>query len=178
MTIEREILRYAREHAGEAFDEIPSWARLRVRKIIVDYLECNMELREGKLNSRSQMEANLFDDFAEFNLDWRLVAQTELGECQLQGLIACQRSGAIVRRMEAYKDACPDCVELNGRTFSVVMPHAVTKNWATEIWRGKCRVHPTRAESALAGNWPSAGLQHTGCHGMWTLVHKKSARGR
>jgi hypothetical protein len=171
MTIEREVLRYAREHAGEAFDEIPTEVRLRVREIIGDHFE--MDLRERKRNSRSLLESNLFDEFAALNLDWRLVVQTELGECQLQGFIACQPSGAIVRRMEAYKGACPDCLELNGRTFTVVMPDALDKNWTTQVWVGKSRVHSVSAESALFGGWPSAGLQHPGCRGTWTLVHIK-----
>jgi len=173
MTVEQEILRYARENAGEAFDEIPTEARARVREIIVDYLECEMGLRGRGRSPRPRLGSNLFDEFAVLNLDWQLVAQTELGECQLQGFIASQSSGAIVRRMEAYNGACPACMQMNGRTFTVVMPNAPAKDWATQVWRGKSQVHSVKVKSAPIGGWPSAGLQHPGCRGAWAQEHAK-----
>jgi hypothetical protein len=171
MTVEQEILRYARENSGEAFDEIPPEARGRVREIIVGHLEYEMGLRERWRSPRSRLESRLFDEFAALNLDWRLVAQTELGECQLQGFIASQPQGEIVRRIEVYKGVCPACAEMNGRTFAVVMPDAPAKDWSAQVWRGKSRVHPTKG--APVGGWPSAGLQHPGCRGSWTLLQTK-----
>lgn len=174
MAVEQvECLRYAREHGGEAFDEIPTEVRWRVREIIVDHLEYEMGLRETWRSPRPRLESSLFDQFAELNLDWQLIARTELGECQLQGFIASQQSGAIVRRLEAYKGACPACVKMNGRTFTVVAPDAPNKDWATQVWRGKSRVHSNRSESAPVGDWPSAGLQHPGCRGGWALAPTK-----
>lgn len=173
MTIEQEILRYAREHAGEAFDEFSTDVRLRVREIIVEHLESAMGLRKRRRSTWERLEASLFDEFAVPNLDWRLVAQTELGECRLQGFVASQSPGAIVRRMEAYNDACPACIEMNGRTFTIVMPDAPAKNWATQVWRGKSRVHSAWPGGSPVGDWPSAGLQHLGCRGTWVLVRSR-----
>lgn len=174
MTVEQEILRYARENAGAAFDEIPTEVRPRVREIIVNHLECEMGLCESSRRPGPGLESSLLDEFAVLNLDWRLVAQTEVGECRLQGFVASQPSGAIVRRMEAYKGMCPACAEMNGRTFTVVSPNAQNKNWQTEVWRGKSRVHYSMmVERAQVRDWPSAGLQHPGCRGSWMLLHTR-----
>lgn len=173
MTIEQEVLRYAREHAGEAFDDIPTAVRVRVREIIVDHLEHEMDMRESERRPWPRLESRLFDEFAVLKLDWRLVAQTELGECRLQGFIASRPSGTIVRRIEAYEGACSACVGMNGRTFRVVTPDASARDWATQVWRGKSRVHSGRSESAPVSAWPSAGLQHPGCRGTWVSVSTK-----
>jgi hypothetical protein len=175
MTVAQEVLRYAREYAGNTFDEIPTEMRSRVREIIVDYIEYETGLRERWRSPRPRLDSTLFDEFGVLKLDWRLIAQTELGECALQGYIASQPSGAIVGRMEAYEGACPACREISGRRFTVVMPDAPNKDWAMQVWRGKSWVHPAMAEPATVGDWPYAGLQHPGCRGSWAIISKTPA---
>jgi hypothetical protein len=124
-----------------------------------------------------RLESGLFDEFGRLNLDWRLVAQTESGECRLQGFIVSQSRGTIIRRLEAYQGACPTCVAMNGRTFMVVMSDDPAKNWATQVWREKSRVHPGSPPSAPVGDWPSAGLQHPGLSRVMGAGASKEARG-
>lgn len=164
-----ETLRYAHEHAGTWFTDSSPAVRAAVRDAVVAYLQGGSG---GQIVGRTtaSLRSTLFDQFAHLNLDWDLVAQTEVGECRLQGFIAEQQPGTSVRRREAYTGACAACSELNGRTFVVVSPHDPAKDWATQVWRGKSVIH--RAATGTADNpaWPSAGLQHPGCRGAWAVA--------
>jgi hypothetical protein len=123
----------------------------------------------------SYLRSTLFDRFAHLNLDWDLLVQTEVGEYQLQGFIASHEPGTVVRRIETHTSACAACSQLNGRTFLVASPHAPTKDWTTHVWRGKSVIHGSAAREESNPAWPSAGLQHPGCLGAWSVVPKAAS---
>lgn len=169
MILTDETLRYAQEHAGTWLTDSSPAVRAAVRDAVVAHLQGG---GDGQIGGRAMasLRSTLFDRLAHLNLDWDLVAQTEVGECRLQGFIAEQRPGTTVRRREAYTGAWAACSELNGRTFVVVSPNDPAKDWATQVWRGKSVIH--RAATGTADNpaWPSAGLQHPGCRGSWAVA--------
>ncbi len=136
---------------------------LAVRAMIIDHLQSNPP------PTVAQLGRSLFDNFATLNLDWALVAQTEIGECQLQGFIGGQKPGVWVKRVEALQNECSYCEAIKGRTYQVVASDSSNKDWQTQVWLGKSRIHPG-ATDAPVGDWPSAGLQHPGCRGSWTLA--------
>ena len=166
-TVDEEIVSYARHHAASGWLDLPQADALAVRETIVEHFQ-------GKPTSTvSQLERRLFDKFAGLNLDWRLVAQTEAGECHLQGYIAAQKPGTRVRRMEAWQNSCDCCAKVQGLECEVVAPDASDKNWQTQVWVGKSRIHLSAVDRP-DGNWPSAGLQHPGCRGLWVIARRPS----
>ncbi len=159
------IIRYAQEHAASGWLDLEQADMLAVRRMIVSHLQ------GGPAQAASRLERRLFDASATLNRDWDLAAQTEVGECQLQGFIAGQTPGSWVKRMEAYQDGCDYCAGIQGLVCEVVSPNAPEKDWHTQVWFGKSRIHAVTAE-APAGDWPSAGLQHPGCRGTWTMASR------
>jgi len=164
-TVESEVLRYARQYAGETFDVVPPECRLAVRQLVVRQLE--FDLGAERRYGRPRLASALFDEFAILNLDWNLIAVTEIGECHLQGFIAAKAVGSRVQRVEPRRDCCPVCKALEGQRFTVVSEHSDEKDWFGEVWRGKSRVRMGASDNAPEGNWPAAGLQHAGCRGRW-----------
>ena len=166
MSVEEEAVRYAQEHAGDLFEEIPAAARSRVRNLVVEELQS----RSGTYRT---LRTRLFDAFATLNLDWDLLAVTVKAEAQLQGFIASQPIGTRVRWMAARAGACDICRKLDGQVFAVVAADSANKDWSKEVWRGKSRLHASAAEPPPPGDWPAAGVQHAGCRCCWTFAARQ-----
>ena len=161
-------MRYAREHAGETCEDIPSECRQEMRHLVVSQLEFDLGFHPDLRRGRLRLADTLFDSFSILNLDWRLIAATEIGECRLQGYIAAQTPGTHVRWMETRSGACPMCAALDGQMFTVAPAAASRKDWFRHVWRGKSRVRISATAGTPTGIWPAAGLQHEGCRGSWT----------
>jgi len=163
MSAEEEAVRYAQEHAGDLFEEIPAAVRPRVRDLVVQ------ELQSSGGTSRT-LRSKLFDEFAPLNLDWDLVAATVRAEARLQGFIASQPVSTRVRWMAARTGACAICRTLDGQVFTVVAADSPNKDWFREVWAGKSRLRASAAAPSPPGDWPAAGVQHAGCRCCWTFA--------
>jgi hypothetical protein len=135
---------------------------------------------EGKQPEHS-LQTKLFDQFSEFNKDWRRLALTEPGEMANQGMIASMPEGKKMKRLEQYAGACPFCRKIDGKVVTVVDPRKKDKNWDTEIWPGKDNVGRSASPYKRVGGqlvkrtdaemWKiPAGLAHPHCRGLWLPV--------
>ena len=111
-----QVVNYAYRHAASGWLNLPQAGVLALRKKIVTHLQSK------PIAKISQIAADLFKSFAIFNLDWQLVAQTEIGECYLQGYIAKQEPGTWVRRVETQQDSCNCCTDIHGLEYEVIAP--------------------------------------------------------
>lgn len=161
MNPHEEAIRYAEEHAGGLFPEIPEACRPRL-------VEITLRALRSPGGSHSGFASWLFDEFATLNLDWRLVANALTGECQRQGFIASRPTGSKVRWMAARQGACGCCQELDKQVYMVVAPDDPDRDWHHHVWRGKSRLDPTAMTGISQGNWPAAGMQHHGCRCAWS----------
>lgn len=127
------------------------------------------------------LQTRLFDQFAEMNRDWRRIAVTEAGECQLNGYIAALPPGTKVKRVEQYANACSFCRTLDGKVVTVVSPDEKYKDGENSVWVGKNNVGRSASPRKRVGNvlvprtpdemwWVPAGTAHPHCRGRWVRV--------
>jgi hypothetical protein len=140
--------------------------------MVVRQLEFDLGFSPQIRGGRPRLASALFDTFAMLNLDFDLIAATELGEALVMGIVAAQKPGTRLERHEAYRGACQWCRSINGKVFTVVSPSKPDKNGDTEIWVGK-----TNVGRAAEMWWPAAGLQHIGCRGGWTVLPDQAPPG-
>lgn len=127
------------------------------------------------------LQTRLFDQFAEMNRDWRRIAVTEAGECQLNGYIAALPPGTKIKRVEQYANACSFCRTLDGKVVTVVSPDEKYKDGENSVWVGKNNVGRSASPRKRVGNllvprtpdemwWVPAGTAHPHCRGRWVRV--------
>ncbi len=176
---EQAMLDYGIVHAAEHVRSVTEKARHSLRTLIMQHVRD--EMAGAPLTGGHTLETKLIDAFAVLNRDWRTIAVTEAGECQLQGVIASLAPGTRVKRIERYAGACGFCRKLDGRIMMVVAPDTPNKDGTTQVWIGKTNVGRSASPKKRVGDllvdrktdelwWPAAGLQHPNCRGRWVVV--------
>ncbi len=174
---EQKALEYANFRAVENVVSLADNVRKKMRYVVAEDV---MKREVGDVSGPS-LESKLFDEFADLNRDWRRIAVTEAGECQLQGFIAGAKEGSKVKRVEQYPSACPFCKSIHGKIATVVSPMKKNKDPDNEIWPGKNNVGRAAAPRKRVGGalvprpkeeqyWLPAGLAHPHCRGRWVNV--------
>jgi hypothetical protein len=170
--VEIATVRIARARAASAVTQATEGMKGRMRGIVLEHVQAMvLGQREG---SPERLKTRLFDNFGQFNRDCRRIAVTECGEAMNQGFISTINPGQQVKRMEAYRGACPFCARINGKIFTVVSPTKPFPDGDTEVWEGKTNVGRFAApmKRTAAGLvprdpaelwWPAAGVQHPHC---------------
>lgn len=173
---EAAIMTYGRAHAAENIRHVSEVARHRMATILMEHVQGGLlGQREG---TWAHAQSRLFDEFGALNRDFRRIAVTEGGEIVNQGYVASMEDGRQVRRIEAYRGACPFCRSINGKTFDVVAPDKPDKDGDREVWAGKTNVGRSASLHRADGSerpqselwWPAAGVQHPHCRGAWVSV--------
>jgi hypothetical protein len=177
--VERQILRVSRARAAENISNVTEDARHRMKTIVIEHVQAQvLGMKQGQ---HTALKTRLFDEFGQLNRDFRRIAVTEAGECCNTGFIAAQRSGAKVKRQEAYRGACPFCKSINGQVLEVVEPSAPQKNGDTQVWVGKTNIGRSGSPRKREGGalverhsnemwWTAAGVQHPHCRGSWVAA--------
>lgn len=154
----------------------------KVRKTLRSTIAQDVEKRQlGGDETGPSLQTKLFDSFSEFNRDWRRIAVTEAGECQLQGMIAGCKPGTKVKRIEQYASACPFCKKIHNTIATVVSNDHPNKDPDTMIWPGKNNIGRSGSPRKRVGDtlvkrtpdelwWLPAGLAHPHCRGRWVVV--------
>ena len=184
--LEKSVLRFATVHAAEHVRSLTEKVRHALRSVVARYFE-EKEFSLQYIGSHS-LETRLVDAFAVLNRDWRTIAVTEAGECQVQGFIAALQPGSKVRRIERYTNACAFCRKIDGKVMTVVSPDVPAKDGETQIWVGKTNVGRSASPKKRKDNllvdrhpdevwWVAAGLQHPNCRGRWVLVESPEEEG-
>lgn len=167
------VMDYGYLHCAELVTAASDSFRHRLKTIVLDHQA--QELFGG---APSSLEQRLLEAEGEANRDWRRIALTEAGDLANQGLVAALEPGERVRRLEAYRGACPFCRKLDGRIFRVVDAADPDRDGQKDVWPGKTNEGRSaspmkrgpfglieRTESELW--WPAAGVQHPHCRGQW-----------
>lgn len=169
-----QILDYGVLRACESVAGMSDALRHRVKWTVLDH---QSQVLAGSAPSQP-LAARLFDAFGAANLDWRRIALTEAGEMQNQGLVSALEPDSRVRRLEAYKGACPFCRKLDGQIFNVKKADDPDKDGERDIWPGKTNQGRSASAYKRVGGvlvdrpasemwWPAAGTQHPHCRGQW-----------
>lgn len=172
----KRVLEYGKARAAENVRAITESVRHQLRSTIVQHL---YDQEVGQ--SSSTLQTKLFDKFATLNRDWRRIAVTEAGECQLQGLVASTKPGSKLKRVEQYANACAFCRKIDGVVATVVSPDADNKDPDTQIWVGKTNIGRSASPRKRVGDtlvartademwWLPAGTAHPHCRGRWVAV--------
>ena len=165
----RAALQFAGENAAENMVDLMQRQYKRIHDTVVS-------AQVNRLGPR-QLERDLFYRFGEMNRDWRMVAETEIGNQvnngQLITELAKPRPEGDYVYMEGISSAsaCPWCAgEINGTV--VILLDApppgggdqlvVDGKTFTVIWPGKNNVGRRRADW-----WVAAGVQHPYCQCSW-----------
>lgn len=176
--IEKHTLEYGNERAVENVRSLTDDVRHKMRSAVMQHVE--EKTLTGDTSGRS-LEGKLLDEFAILNRDWRRIAVTEAGECQLQGFVASCKPFSKVKRVEQYGNACGFCKKIHGRIAEVVPADHPDKDGATQIWPGKNNIGRSASPRKRVGDeliertedemwWLPAGLSHPHCRGRWVPV--------
>lgn len=174
---ETQTLAFARSRAGESISGLKEAQRARMKQLITEHLQA-MALGQSDGGTVERLRTRISDTFALTNADFRRIAVTEAGDAQATGYIAAQPAGTMVRRIEAYADACDWCKSINGKVFRVVAPNDPTRNGETDVWVGKSNIGRSASPRKRQGDllvdrpteerwWVAAGAQHPHCRGTW-----------
>lgn len=126
---------------------------------------------------QGELARRLFDTFAGFNRDWRLIAVTETNQNHNNGVLAGVADGEYVVG-QSYPDACRWCKEnIHGRVMRKVAAPAGPRDrrdWDKEIWVGKSNFgrsqHPLDRTGRVRKDhelWKPAPIGHPGCRCYW-----------
>lgn len=176
--INRAVIEYGEAHCTQAIQGFTDGVRARIKRVVLEH-EKSVRL-EGKQPPHS-LQTKLFDEFGQFNRDWRRIALTEAGEMANQGFVSSLKPGEKVKRLEQYQGACAFCRKIDGRIATVVSPDKKDKDWENEIWPGKDNVGRSASPYKRVGGqlikrldaemWTlPAGLAHPHCRGVWIRV--------
>ena len=176
--IEQHTLAYGKMRAVENVRALTDDVRHKMRGVVMRHVE--EKVLTGDTSGRS-LEGQLLDEFATLNRDWRRIAVTEAGECQLQGFVASVKPFSKVKRVEQYGNACSFCKKIHGRIAEVVPADHPDKDGTTQIWPGKNNIGRSASPRKRVGDdlvartedemwWLPAGLAHPHCRGRWVPV--------
>lgn len=170
------VLDFGRVRAAGAVTRLSDNVRHKMRDVIMQHEEHKM--LSGSAAAGPSLKTRLIDEFAILNKDWRRIAVTEAGECQVQGYVASCKPGTRLRRVERYQNVCAFCRKIDGVVVEVVEPDRPNKDPETMIWTGKNnigrsasprkRVGGALVERPLGEMWQiPAGLCHPHCRGSY-----------
>ncbi len=176
--LEKATLDFSAAKAVEHVQAISEDVRQKMRGIVLSHVQ--EKTLTGQTQGRS-LQGQLIDAFATLNRDWRRIAVTEAGECQLQGLIASLPFGAKVKRIEQYGTACGFCKKIHNQICVVVDPAAPEKDGQTQVWVGKNNIGRSGSPRKRVGDeliprdvaelwWIPAGTVHPHCRGRWVVL--------
>ena len=176
--LEKTTLEFAAAKAVEHVQAISEDIRQTMRGIVLSHVQ--EKTLTGQTQGRS-LQGQLLDAFANLNRDWRRIAVTEAGECQLQGLIASLPFGAKVKRIEQYGTACGFCKKIHDQVCEVVDPADPNKDGQTQVWVGKNNIGRSGSPRKRVGDelierteselwWIPAGTVHPHCRGRWVVI--------
>lgn len=176
--IEQHTLAYGNLRAAENVRALTEDVRHKMRSVVMQHVE--EKVLTGDTSGRS-LEGKLLDAFAPLNRDWRRIAVTEAGECQLQGFIASVKPFSKVKRVEQYGNACAFCKKIHGRIAEVVPADHPDKDGTTQIWPGKNNIGRSASPRKRVGDdlvartedemwWLPSGVAHPHCRGRWVPV--------
>lgn len=176
--LELHTLNYGKMRAVENVRALTEDVRHKMRTVVLQHVE--QKVLTGDTSGRS-LEGKLLDEFAPLNRDWRRIAVTEAGECQLQGFIASVKPFSKVKRVEQYGNACAFCKKIHGRIAEVVPADHPDKDGTTQIWPGKNNIGRSASPRKRVGDdlvartedemwWLPAGVAHPHCRGRWVPV--------
>lgn len=177
-TLEQNTLAFGKMRAVENVRALTDDVRHKMRNVVMRHVE--EKVLTGDTSGRS-LEGQLLDEFATLNRDWRRIAVTEAGECQLQGFVASVKPFSKVKRVEQYGNACAFCKKIHGRIAEVVPADHPDKDGTTQIWPGKNNIGRSASPRKRVGDnlvprtedemwWLPAGLAHPHCRGRWVPV--------
>lgn len=172
---QQRMMEFGKARAVENVRALSESVRHKMRGVIMQHLE--------ERGTASGLQSKLLDEFGELNRDWRRIATTEAGECQLQGLIASLEPGTKVKRVEQYANACAFCRKIDGVVAEVVSPDAPNKDPATQVWVGKNNIGRSASPRKRVGDmlvertpdemWQlPSGTAHPHCRGRWVVLDK------
>lgn len=179
--VERAILQVAQARTAESITAVAGEARSALKRVCIEHIQAKvLGQKEG---THAYLRQRLFDSFGVLNRDWRRVAVTEAGEACNQGFILAMRPGQRVRRLEAYRGACPFCASINGMVLEVIAAADAVPSrdgWKA-VWPGKSNAGRSASPRKRVGDvlverpeserwWIAAGVQHPNCRGSWAYV--------
>jgi hypothetical protein len=177
--VESGILRVSKARAALHIGNVTSAQRARMQELVIEHVQAGvLGQKEG---TNQALKTRLFDSFGQMNKDMRKIAVTESGECVNQGFISATGPGHKVKRLEAYKGACPFCASINGKVFTIVPADKPDPDGKTEVWEGKTNIGRSASPRKRVGGvmvdrtekemwWPAAGVMHPNCRGAWQVV--------
>ncbi len=177
--VEAAILQVSKVRAGQYLGSVTDAQKHRMQGMICEHVQAKvLGQKEGTAQALRQ---RLFDSFGQMNRDFRRIAVTEVGECVNQGFISATGPGRKVRRLEAYRGACPFCKSISGKVFTIVPADTPNPNGQTEVWEGKTNIGRSASPRKRVGGslmergenerwWPAAGVQHVHCRGSWQAI--------
>lgn len=176
--LEQHTLAYGKLRAAENVRALTDDVRHKMRGVVMRHVE--EKVLTGDTSGRS-LEGELLDAFGPLNRDWRRIAVTEAGECQLQGFVASVKPFTKVKRVEQYGNACAFCKKIHGRIAEVVPADHPDKDGTTQIWPGKNNIGRSASPRKRVGDdlvartedemwWLPAGVAHPHCRGRWVPV--------
>ncbi len=169
----KKVIEYGFAHAAENVRALTEEVRHKLRSTVLQHLD-EQETTPGG----PSLQTKLQDKFSDLNRDWRRIAVTEAGECQLQGYIANLKPGTKVKRLEQYLNACAFCRKIDGKIAEVVDPTAPDKHPDEQIWVGKTNIGRSASPMKRVGGaltprtpeemwWLPSGVAHPHCRGRW-----------
>lgn len=181
--LEKNTLEYGKERAVENVRALTEDVRHKMRGTVMQHVE--EKILTGDTSGRS-LEGKLLDDFATLNRDWRRIAVTEAGECQLQGFISSVKPFSKVKRIEQYGTACGFCKKIHNKIYEVVPADHPNKDGFTQVWPGKTNIGRSASPRKRVGDtlvprsedelwWAPAGTVHPHCRGRWVPEIEEAA---
>jgi len=172
---EQAVMAFGKARAVENVRALSEEVRHKMRGVVMQHVQ--EKVLTGDIAGPS-LESKLLDEFATLNRDWRRIAVTEAGECQLQGFIASLKPHSKVKRVEQYGNACSFCKKIHGAVAEVVPADHPDKDGATQIWPGKTNIGRSASPRKRVGDqlvprtedemwWLPAGVAHPHCRGRW-----------
>lgn len=169
-------MEYGYQRCAENVRALSETVRHKMRNVIMEHVAANVA--GSPTATQGQLEQRLSEEFATLNRDWRRIAVTEAGECQLQGFVSALKPGTKVKRVEQYRGACGFCRKIDGTVAEVVSPDTPDKDGNTQIWPGKTNVGRSASPRKRVGDvlvprtedelwWLPAGTAHPHCRGRW-----------
>ena len=172
------VLEFGRAHATENIVSLADGVKHKVKNAVLNHIEEQSLAGKTFSTGLEGLQSRLFDQFGEFNKDWRRIAITETGEMANQAYVAGHPPGAKLKRVEMYQGACPFCQKINGMVVTVVPPDQRFKDPWKHVWVGKTNIGRSSSPMKKVGDklvprspdemfWVAAGLQHPNCRGSW-----------
>ena len=172
------VLEFGRAHATENIVSLADGVKHKVKNAVLNHIEEQSLAGKTFSTGLEGLQSKLFDQFGEYNSDWRRISITETGEMAGQAFVASCKYGKKLKRIEIYEGACKFCQKINGMIVTVVDPAKQYKDPWKEIWIGKDNVGRSASPLKKVGGklvprspdemwWMPASLAHPNCRGSY-----------